>query len=156
MKVKFKYGIKSFSGTHDELVFANYEDYGVVIGRMLPRSGEPTPNQEMMGKRLSILGGLWNSCVSAGYKADLAVYAQKYSLLPERSGSVGVNAFSVFVKAVYAAYNDVSTNFEIEDMTCDDLQIDAYPYLDNVADMVDNGFLPEVFGYELLTASIAA
>ena len=37
MQVKFKYGVKSFSGTLDDHVYANYEDRGVVIGRMKPK-----------------------------------------------------------------------------------------------------------------------
>jgi len=153
MKVKFKYGIKSFSGTHDEMVFANYENFGVVIGRMMPEKRELTENQILMGNRLGKISSLWN-LVSSGYKEDMIAYAVKFSLLPERTGTVGVNAFSIFVKAIYAASKSETNPLHIDSINADDLEMGSYDMIDNVVDMVDAGFLPVVSGYELLTTSI--
>lgn len=48
MKLKFRYGIKAFSGTLDELNFASYGSRGTV-GRMLPENREIALSQVEWG-----------------------------------------------------------------------------------------------------------
>ena len=153
MKVKFKYGIKSFSGTHDEMVFANYATHDVVIGRMLPRNGEITANQVSMGNKMQNIASFFKVC-SAGFKSDLDTYATKFSALPGRLGTIGVNKFSIFLKICWAASQAPTNPIDLDSLTADDIAMGSYSMIDNVAVCVNNGFLPAVEGYELLTTSL--
>jgi hypothetical protein len=155
MKVKFKYGIKSFSGKMDEMVFANYENYGITIGRMLPEDRELTENQSIMGTRMQLMGSLWNA-TALEFKSDMAAYAVKVSLMPERTGKVGINGFSLFVMALYGASNDPESPMSLDNLSVDDLVLGSYTQIMDVKTMVENGYLPQVDGYEEYTASINA
>lgn len=59
MKAKFKYGIKSFSGTVDDMNFAHYKGRNVTIGRMLPESRRITENNITMGAKMKNIAKLY-------------------------------------------------------------------------------------------------
>ncbi|MDD4223400.1 MAG: hypothetical protein PHD87_02305, partial [Candidatus Cloacimonetes bacterium] len=68
MKVKFKYGIATYSGTIDEMVYGSYRDDKLCIGReyVYPRLTEYNAAIGGAGANLAIL---WASG-SAEYKAN--------------------------------------------------------------------------------------
>lgn len=73
MKVKFKFGIKSFSGTAEKMNFANYKSRGVTIGRVLPEQRKITEQNITMGEKMKKISEVYNA-TSDAYKKDLAGY----------------------------------------------------------------------------------
>lgn len=147
MKVKFRFGIKSYSGTLDELNYANFEDRSVVIGRMLPANREITAQNLTMGSRLTKISQLFAG-VSEGFKADLTAYAKKmYKLKAYRKGVAG-NKFSTFTKMIWEASKDTSSPLGIDSLSVDDMLLGSYSQISTVKDAIDNGYLPKVEDYE--------
>lgn len=155
MKVKFRFGIKSYSGTLDELNYANYEDRSVVIGRMIPTNRELTAqNIDIKGKSNRI-SNLYLG-VSEGFKTDMTAYAKKmYNLKPYRKQIAG-NRYTIFMKMIWAASQAESNPLDIDSLSLDDLAIGTYTTIESVKTAIDNGFLPKVDGYEDFTSGIAA
>ncbi len=153
MKVKFKYGIRSYSGALDDLVYANYADRDVVIGRMLPRNHEITAQNIAMGSKAIALSTIYAE-VSDGFKEDLAAYLKKMYQLKEYRGKIKGNTYTTFVKMMWGASKDSENPLDIESLSVDDLALGAYTQIENVKVAVENGYLPKVTGYEEYTKSI--
>lgn len=152
MKAKFQYGIKSFSGKVDGMSYANYASRGVVIGRMMPENRKNTTNNVEMGNKLIKISNLYEA-VTAAYKQDLELYSLKmYKLKPYRNRIAG-NKFSTFVKMIWAASKDPDSPLDIMSLTTDDLEVGSYSQIETVKAAVENGYLPQVDGYEELEAS---
>ena len=155
MKVKFRFGIKSYSGTLDELNYANFEDRSVVIGRMLPANRELTEQNVTMGNKMNKIGEFYAG-ISDAFKADLKAYAKKmYNLKAYKKGIAG-NTYSTFVKLLWEASKLDENPISIEALSVDDLLIGSYAVFDSVKVAVENDLLPKVDGYEDLTNSISA
>lgn len=155
MKVKFRYGIKSYSGTLDELNFANYEERNVVIGRMLPVNREITSQNILIGGIMVNISNLYGA-IEEDYKADLKAYSKKMYKLKKFDKQLAGNRYSTFVKMLFAASKDPSSSIDINSLSVDDLSLGAYEEIQTVANAVRYGYLPAVDGYELYTASITA
>lgn len=153
MKIKFKYGIKSFSGLFDEMIFANYERDKVVIGRMYNPSPRVTQNNEFMGTVMQNITKLWDA-VSQAYKKDCKNYAYKMFGLPKFDGKVSGNGFSVFVKIIWAASKDPENPLDLMALSVDDLEVGAYTQIESVKVCVENDYLPVVDGYEAYDSEI--
>ncbi len=147
MKVKFKYGIKSYSGTLDDMVFANFEDRNVVIGRMLPADREATPQNEIIASNSRIISTFYKS-LSAAYKQDLTEYAKKMFNLKAYSNRVAGSGYSVFNKIIWAANDDTGNPLDISSLSADDIVAGTYPQIDTIKAAVENGYIPMVGGYE--------
>lgn len=147
MKIKFKYGIKSFSGLFDEMIFANYERDKLVIGRMYNPSPRVSENNEIMGTIMQNISKLWTG-ISLAYKKDCKRYAYKMFGLPEFDGKISGNGFSVFVKILWAASKGPEPQLDLMHLSVDDLELDAYQQIRTIKDCVENGYLPVVDGYE--------
>jgi len=147
MKVKFKYGIATYSGTLDEMTYGNYRDGLVCIGRkwVLPRSTEY--NQELgdVGKNVSSI----YADVSADYKSDLRTYANLYGKQVSPKNKLGPNGYALFVKMLYALADENIGTVDLKNLTYNDLKT-LFPEVVNVAAAVENGYLPNVTGAELL------
>lgn len=148
MKIKFKYGIKSFSGLFDEMIFANYQRDKVVIGRMYNPSPKITENNWTMGAKMQGISKIWGA-TSPAYKKDFKVYSYKMFGLPMFDGKVSGNGFSAFVKAMWGASKDTENPLDLLSLSLDDLEVDAYLQIKSVKVCVENGYLPVVDGYEL-------
>ncbi len=155
MKVKFRFGIKSYSGTLDELVYANYADRSIVIGRMLPKFEELTPQNISIQSKASIIANLYEA-ISDDFKTDLTSYTKKMYKLREFKDKLRGNAYSTYVKMIYGAANDTETPLDIESLSPDDLSLGVYAKIDNVKTAVENGYLPKVRGYEDYTNTLSA
>jgi hypothetical protein len=153
MKIKFKYGIKSFSGLFDEMIFANYERDKVVIGRMYNPSPRVTENNTLMGTIMQNITKLW-AASSETYKKDCKNYAYKMFGLPMFDGKISGNGFSVFVKILWAASKDTENPLDLMALSVDDLEVEAYSQIESVKVCVENGYLPVVDGYEAYNSKI--
>lgn len=155
MKVKFKFGIKSYSGTLDDLVYANYADRSVVVGRMLAENRELTEQNVTMGSRMSIISAVYGAA-SNDFKEDLAKYAKKMYKLKEFSKRIAGNSYSVFTKVIWNASKDTENPLDIDTLTVDDLEMGSLTQISDVKTIVENGYLPVVDGYETYQSSINA
>ena len=153
MKVKFRYGIKNYSGKLDELVYASYDSRNVVIGRMLPRFSELTPQNIAIKTNANIIAEFYRA-VSDAFKQDLELYTMKLYKTKAYRDRIAGNKYSTFNKLIYASTKDASNPLDITSLSTDDLSMGVYSQLENVKTCVENGYLPEVDGYEELTASI--
>ncbi|PKN74082.1 MAG: hypothetical protein CVU50_00460 [Candidatus Cloacimonetes bacterium HGW-Cloacimonetes-3] len=81
MKVQFKYGIKTYSGTADEMTYGSYRDGSVCIGRkyVVPSL---TAQNTSLGAKLKNLADVFGDC-SSGYK-DLTNLQSLYLTSTER------------------------------------------------------------------------
>ena len=155
MKVKFRFGIKSYSGTLDELNYANYEDRSVVIGRMLPTNREMTAQNENLGSKSSKISDFYLG-TSDGYKADLKAYAKKMYNLKAYKNKLAGSGYTAFIKMMWAASQIVTNPIDIDSLSIDDLSMGSYNDISSVKTAIDKGFLPKVDGYEDYTNSIGA
>ena len=153
MKARFQYGIKSYSGYLDGIVYMNYKRGGVVIGRMVPEQNTVTAANVLMGEKMIKISSIYAVATQA-YKDDLKAYALKMFQLKQFDGKVSGNGFSVFVKMIWAASKDPDNPLDIMSLTTDDLAVGAYEQFDTVRAAVENGLLPQVFEYEEYQASI--
>lgn len=152
MKAKFKYGIKSYSGTLDGLNYANYAQSGVVIGRMVPENRRITDNNVSIGQKMIKISNLYEA-VSELYKEDLTAYARKMFRLKAYRKNIAGNGYGVFVKMLWAASKDSESALDLLSLSVDDLEIGAYSKIDSVKEAVENGYLPKVKDYEVFVNS---
>ena len=151
MKVKFKFGIETYSGTVDSMTYGSYRDDKLCIGReyVYPRI---TANNTLMGANMSNLASVYHN-VSVGYLTDLKTYAL-------RNGSENVpktqlipTAFSLFIKMMYAWYESDPETVDLATVTVADIvALDAD--VKTITRAVEAGFLPAVSVSDDLTASI--
>ena len=73
MKVKFKFGIQTYSGTVDEMTFGSYRKNSLCIGRKYV-TPKLTDNNTSMGAKLKNLAIVHGS-VTSGYLDELKTYA---------------------------------------------------------------------------------
>lgn len=153
MKVKFRFGIKSYSGTLDELTYANYEDRNVVIGRMMPENRELTAQNVSLGSKL-VKVGVFYKVIADGFKDDLKAYTKKMYELNAFDGKLRGSHWSTFVKMMWKASQDADSPVDLESLSIDDLNLGSYNKIASVKVAIDNGYLPVVPGYEDFTSTI--
>jgi hypothetical protein len=140
MKVKFNFGIRTYSGTVDEMTFGSYRKHSLCIGRkfVIPRL---TANNTLVGSVMKNLAKVYSAC-SEGYKADLKVYAYRNTAnVP--AGKMPPNAYAIFVKMMYLFAESDSEHIDLETITHSDLQTVGTD-IATVADAVSNGYLANV------------
>lgn len=153
MKVKFKFGIKSFSGNAENMNFANYKSRGVTIGRVIPEKRIITDNNVSMGEKMKKISEVYNA-TSDAYKKDLTGYTLRlYNTKGYQEGIAG-NKFSTFVKMLWNASKDPENPLDLLALSVDDLQVDAYTQISSVKVAVENGYLPKVLNYECYNSAI--
>jgi len=145
MKVKFKFGIETYSGTVDSMTYGSYRDDKLCIGReyVYPRI---TDNNHAMGNIMKNLASVY-AAADPLYIADLKTYAM-------RNGSENVpktklipTAFSLFIKMMYAWYDSDPEHVDLASVTVADIiALDAD--VQTVSDAIDAGFLPSVSVYD--------
>ncbi len=150
MKVKFKFGIATYSGTIDEITFGSYRDDTVCIGRkwVMPRL---TENNTQMGSALKNLASIWGS-VSSGYKDEMKTYAAK-NIINVPKGQLPPTSFSIWIRMMYLFSDMNEGHIDLATVTYSDLQTVAEDIL-SISVAVENGYLAEVPGYETLTSNM--
>lgn len=154
MKVKFRFGIKSYSGTVDEMTYSNYESRDVVIARMYNPSQVVTANNVAMGNKMIKIGEFYQD-VEPLYKADLESYATKMFNLPAFQGKLSGNKFSVFVKLLWAASKAATNPIAIDSISIDDASLGSYPTIETISAAIAAGLLPDVADSDLYVANLA-
>ncbi|MDD2230218.1 MAG: hypothetical protein PHY48_12495 [Candidatus Cloacimonetes bacterium] len=150
MKVQFKYGIKTYSGTADDMTYGSYRDGNVCIGRKYVSPRITTQNTSM-GAKLKNLADIYGD-VNVGYKTDLKAYAGKYEAhVPKHK--LAPTAFAIFVKMMFLFTKLDEGHIDLATLTYADLQTVGTD-IASIADAVDNGYLPSVTGADLLVASM--
>lgn len=153
MKATFKYGIKSFSGTIDDLNFANYRSRGITIARQVPVSRRITDQNIVMGESMKRISAVYNA-TSEYFKKELTYYTLRLYNTKEYQEGLAGNRFSTFVKMIWNASKDLEKPLDISSLSVDDLEIGAYEQIGSVKVAVENGFLPKVNNYEIFDSSI--
>jgi len=150
MKVKLKYGIRTYSGTLDELTFGSYFQDRVCIARkyVVPRL---TDQNSLMGNKMKNLAVIYED-VSDSYKLELKQYAllnavnvPKEKLLP--------NAYALWVKMMFKFAKADPEHIDLTTLTYSDLQTMGDDIL-SIASAVVNGYMANVPGAETLTANM--
>lgn len=153
MKVTFKYGIGSFSGTTDMMVFRPTTNKLGSIGRkwVMPAI---TSNNTLRGVILKNLSQCWNSCAS-GYRADMKTYCSKWNTEyadPSDPFSPRLTSFGMFVRLLYKFSDLDSGHIDLSTITYTDLQTVATD-IESIAAATSSGYLDAVSGAESLIAT---
>jgi len=150
MKVIFKFGIKTYSGTVDDMTFGSYRKHSLCIGRKYVTPRITTQNTSM-GAKIKNLANIYGD-VTALYKADLKTYTAKYASIAPKD-KLAPNAFAIFVKMLFLFSKLDEGHIELSTLTYTDLQTLGGD-ISSISDAVDNGYLPNVTGADLLIATM--
>lgn len=150
MKVNFKYGIKTYSGTMDEVTYGSYRKNTICIGRkyVKPRL---TDQNALVGGKMKNLAIIYND-VSESYKQELKLYA----LLNEVNvpkGKLLPNAYALWVKMMFKFADADAEHIDLTTLTYSDLQTVGDEIL-SIASAVENGYMANVPGADKLTANM--
>lgn len=153
-KFKFAPTIAGIIGTLGTGVYyrTNSAKFGLLRTWVMPK---PSASTVLRGSYISNLSKLWNESAEADGKADLAAYGQKYKLLPVYGDGLSVrtaSGFAIWYKALYA-YSEAVPATDLSTLTAGDIVL-VGSTINTVASLVENGYLPAVDGYELLTNEI--
>ena len=147
MKVVFKYGIATYSGLIDEMVYGSYRDDKLCIGRdyVYPRL---TANNALVGSVGKNLAELWSNA-SAEYKADLKTYAQRNGMENVPKTQLPPTNYALWIKLMYA-WADENPSVDLKTLTAEDFGITGSA-VSTVKNAIDNGYLDKVSMYDDLT-----
>lgn len=151
MKVKFKYGIRTYSGTVDEMTYGSYRDGVVCIGRKYV-SQNLTAQNVSMGEKMKNLGTLYRAA-SSSYKQNLKAYAVQNGRQNVKKDQLVPTAYAIFTKMMFAWEKDSDGAVNLAGVTLEDIQ-SGNAAVESVATAVEAGYLAPVFGYETLNADI--
>ncbi|HNZ88681.1 MAG: hypothetical protein QM209_06340 [Candidatus Cloacimonadota bacterium] len=150
MKVNFKYGIKTYSGTMDEVTYGSYRKNTICIGRkyVKPRL---TDQNALVGGKMKNLAIIYND-VSESYKQEL----KQYALLNEVNvpkGKLLPNAYALWVKMMFKFADADAEHIDLTTLTYSDLQTVGDEIL-SISSAVENGYMDNVPGADKLTANM--
>lgn len=148
MKVKFKYGIRAYTGTLDEMTYSSYKKDAVCIGRKWVKP-KPTENCAKIGGAGQKIGAIWKE-TSPEFKEDMKAYAQAYGNRRSEARRISPNAYTLFVKALYNWAKNEDPVYDLSGVAYDDIAA-AGGLITSVNSIVTNGFLPAVPGWEDMT-----
>lgn len=151
MKTTFKYGISAYSGTIDEITFGSYKNGSICIARKYVKP-KLTENNAELGSVAKNLATIYSNC-SEAYKSDLRTYADLYSREVSGARKIGANSYAIFVKLFYTFAAASGEAVDLKSLSYGDLAT-LFPEVTNIAASVDQGFLPVVTGYDLLTENM--
>ena len=150
-KFKFAPTIAGIIGTLGTGVYyrTNSAKFGLLRTWVMPK---PSTSTVLRGSYISNLSKVWKESGNSEGKVDLAAYGQKYKLLPVYGEGLSVrtaSGFAIWYKALYA-YSEAVPATDLSTLTAEDIALIGSD-INTVADLVENGYLPAVDGYELLT-----
>jgi len=151
MKVKFKYGIRTFSGTIDEMVYGSYRKGCLCIGRgyVYPKI---TENNVQKGKIVRNLASVYHAA-SEFYIDDLKTYAERNGKENTPKNKLIPTAFALFLKMMYAWYESDPEHIDLTTVTVADIVAMEAP-VKTIAGAVEAEFLPYIRVSADLTAEI--
>jgi len=150
MKVNFKYGIRTYSGSMDEMTYGSYRKNTICIGRkkVIPRI---TENNTLIGSKTKNLAAIYAS-ISGNYKQELKQYAQ-LNIVNVPKGNMPPNGFALWVKMMFKFEKSDPEHIDLTTLTYTDLQTVGDSII-SIASAVTNGFLAKVPGADTLTANM--
>ncbi len=151
MKVKFKYGIKTYSGTVDEMVYGSYRHDNLCIGReyVYPTL---TANNHLKGTITKNLADVWSK-VDEDYNADFKAYCLRNGQENVAPDALIPSAFSMFLKMMFAWQESDPEHVDLTEVTIADIvALDAD--VRTVARAVTAEFLPSIEDASDLTHDI--
>ncbi|MDZ4121344.1 MAG: hypothetical protein U1C33_02920 [Candidatus Cloacimonadaceae bacterium] len=150
MKVKFKYGIRTYSGTLDEMTYGSFRNHMLCIGRQYVK---PTATEQTlaMADILTNLGGIYREA-SEGYRNDLKTYAYRNRVNVARD-KILPTAYALWIKMMFAWARESEGLINLADVTIEDIQATEAPVW-KVADAIEAGYLKSVKDYEELDTEI--
>lgn len=151
MKVDFKYGIRTYSGTVDGMTYGSYKKGQICMSRrwIYPK---PTDNNAELGSASKNLAAIWKEA-SDDYKDDFRTYANKFGNLKRNAKKLTPNAYSMYVKAMYAWAYTENPVLDLRGLSSDDIMVMGGKVA-SVASCVNNNLLPAVPGWEELDSVI--
>ncbi len=151
MKVKFKYGIRTYSGTLDEMTYGSYRKHSLCIGRKHVKPALTVQN-DIMGAITKNLHAIYLDA-STGYKADLKAYAKQNGKENVKNTQMPPNSYALFIKMMYAWQEDSGGTVDLSSITLEDIQ-STNAAVGTVADAIDAGYLKPVTNYDIFFADI--
>ncbi len=154
MKVTFKYGIGSYAGTADGMVYTPTRNKMGSIARIyvVPRT---TANNTLRGNIMKNLAVVWGS-VSSGYKDDMISYCNLWNTTyndPQDAFAPRRSSFAMFVDMMYRFSELDSGHVDLETVTISDLRTVSED-IGSIAVAVVNGYLQSVPGADTFTAAM--
>jgi len=150
MKVKFNYGIRTYSGTIDEMTYGSYRHNSVCIGRkhVIPRL---TEHNTQMGSTMKNLATVYAD-VSSGYKDELKLYAAKNAAnVP--AGTLPPTGYAIWVRMMFLFSKLGSGHIDLATLAYSDLATVGEDIL-SIATAVENGYLASVPGADSLITNM--
>lgn len=150
MKVKFKYGIATYSGTIDQMVYGSYRGGGVCIAReyVYPRL---TAQNETLATVAGNLKAVWNAA-SAGFKTDYQTYARRNGTENVPKTAIPGSSYALFIKMMYAWQASDPSHVDLTAISPEDMAT-VGAAVATVVNAIELGLLPVVSNYEDLSTS---
>ncbi|HPV14794.1 MAG TPA: hypothetical protein PL126_03995 [Candidatus Cloacimonadota bacterium] len=150
MKVKFKYGIRTYSGTVDEMTYGSYRKGRLCIGRqyVIPKA---TIQNEKMGNAAKNLALLWKSA-SDEFRADYKIYAGLYATYVSKANEMPPTCYALFTKAMHNWAKGEDPALDLADVQVEDITT-LGAGISSIANCVNHNHLPAVPGYNNLNNS---
>jgi hypothetical protein len=151
MKVKFKYGIKTYTGTANEMTYGSYRGGNVCIGRIYVYP-KLTDNNHEKGAALRNLAKQYHE-LNPDYLADLKTYALRNGQENTPKTKLIPTAFSLFLKMMYAWYDSDPEHIDLSEVTLEDI-VSADADVRTIARAVEAEYLPYIRVYDDLDNGI--
>jgi len=147
MKVKFKYGIRTYSGTLDEMTYGSYRNGSVCIGRKYIKPALTEQNVSM-GEILKNLGSVYRD-TSGEYQDDLKLYAYRNGKENIRSNQLAPTSYAIFVKMMFAWQESDPEHVDLATITVGDIVLADAPVI-SIATAIEADLLKSVSNYSEL------
>jgi len=151
MKVIFKYGIKTYSGTIDDMVYGSFRKDELCIGRayVYPTI---TADNHLKGAIMKNLASVYHN-VSPTYLQNLKTYALRNGQENVPKTKLIPSCFSMFLVMMFAWFKSDPEHVDLSTVTVADIvALDAD--VQTIASAVTAGFLPHISNSADLTSGI--
>jgi hypothetical protein len=149
MKIEFKYGVSAYTGKVDEIVIYYTKQSHHCITRRLPVR-KPT-EQNYSFRQVQVQ--LQSIKPSQAYKADLNAYREQFNITPRLNSKLLINWNNVYKMLLYDLQRRMPEQVNLATITRQQIYAEDLPCV-SVAKAVQEGLLPQVTGWENLTAEI--
>lgn len=150
MKVIFKYGIKTFSGTVNNMVYGSYKKGTLCYGRDYVKP-KLTENNIQKGKIMRNLASVYKNASSA-YKQDLGIYADRYAVKAPQD-KLPPNGYALFIKMMFAWLESDPEHVDLTTVAIADIVAADAP-VRTIAGAITEELLPLVRLFADLTSDI--
>ncbi|HNW38801.1 MAG TPA: hypothetical protein PKJ75_08105 [Methanosarcina vacuolata] len=151
MKVTLKYNMGTYSGTLNDMIYSNYRDGAVCIGRKYVKPAE-TSQQTALGTVAQNLATIYKT-IDPAYIEDLKDYATAYGKQISPRDQIPPTAYAIWIKMMYAWRKSDVEHVFLETVTLADIVSMEAPIV-SIQGAIEGGLLPDVTNSELLDSPI--